>query len=83
MAIFSAPEDNRIWFSQPPPQPRRQIQGTVTLSSPSFTLTPRRARSLHVPEHEPCTLVPLPMHQPPLLPRTGQMNGRGSAKRCS
>ena len=60
MAIFSAPEDNRIWFSQPPPQPRRQIQGTVMLSSPSFTLTPRRARPLHIPErqHKPCTLVP-------------------------
>lgn len=60
MAIFSAPEDNRIWFSQPPLQPRRQIQGTVTLSLPAFTLTPRRARPFHVPkrEHKPCTLVP-------------------------
>lgn len=57
MVIFSAPEDNRIRFSQPPPQPRRQIRGTVMLSSLSFTLTPRRARPLHVPkrDHKPCT----------------------------
>lgn len=60
MAIFSAPEDNGIWFSQPPPQPRRQIRGTVMLPSPSFTLTFRRTGPLPVPEreHEPCALVP-------------------------